>query len=448
MKQIILIILAIYFINFFYGLKVLFKCNYNLSNVVYTFVLVIIFPFLTPFVYLFTFFDDQIRIQLVKKKLFDKNNQPDINQISITQHNELSFFSNGDLLFDDIFEEINRAEKYIHLSFFSFNTDQIGKKLIKKLEEKLLQNVEVKILYDPLGSYKIKMKYFKNFKKLGGELVPFLKIKKKYFNINYRNHRKILIIDNKISYIGGFNIGDKYLGRNQKLGLWVDSELKIIGQATTEIEKRFLADYLFATKKELNIESYLIPYQFDGNKQIEIISSGADVHEINYIENKFLEHIYHAEQYIYIQTPYLILNDAMMRALKYAALKGVQIQIMLPNKNDHPFVLQATKAYASNLVEENIQVYLFNKNAFLHSKVFICDDHYISIGTTNQDIRSFKFDLEINSFISDRQMAQYMKEVFLKQITYCTLYTKEMILKTGPIKKLYYNMCKLLSTIL
>ncbi len=448
MNDLLYFFIGIYFINFFFGLKILLKYHLNLSNMTYTFILIIILPIFTPFIFLFTFFDEQVRGQLINKREIDHRNIKNLKTNVITQHNDVRVFSNGDIFFDDLFEEINRAKHFIHISFFTFNTDQIGKLVIKKLEEVLKKNVEVKILYDPLGSYRIKKKYFKNFIKLGGEIIPFLKLNRRFININYRNHRKVVIIDNKISYIGGFNIGDKYLGRNKKLGLWIDSHLKIIGNATTELEKRFLADYLYCTKKKIDIEKYLISYQFNSNKQIEIISSGADIHEVNHIENRFLEYIYHARNYIYIQTPYLILNDAMIRALKYAALKGVNIKIMLPNKNDHPLVLQATKAYASHLLDDHIEIYLFNKNAFLHSKVFISDDHYVSIGTANFDIRSFKYSLEINAFTHNKDIALYMKDIFNKQLTYCTQYTKEMAFQKSIIKTISEDFCKLLSTIL
>lgn len=442
------LMLAIYFLNFFFGLKLLLHPNINLSNNIFTLILIIIFPFLTPIIYLFVFFDEQARKHFLKKQSLDINNIPNLNDKTLTQHNELTFFTNGEELFEDIFEEIKNAKHYIHISFFTFSTDRIGKLFIKKLEEKLKENVEVIIMYDPLGSYSQRKKYFNNYKKLGGKLIPFVKFKIKYPNLNYRNHRKYIIIDNKIAYLGGFNISDKYLGRNKKLGLWIDSEIKILGSAVSNIEKRFLADLMYCKKEKVNISKYLIEHEFTGNKQIEIISSGADISQINHIENKIIQYIYNAEKYIYIQTPYLILNDNFIKALKYAESKGVDIKIMLPNKNDHPFVLQATKAYAALFVDSNIKIYLFNKNAFLHSKVFVCDDHYVSIGTTNLDIRSFKFSLETNAFITDKSFAQLVKEVFIKQTTYCTLYTKTQIEKQNIFIKIYFNACKLLSNIL
>ncbi len=448
MNNLIYYIIAIYFINIFLAFKILFTSQLNLDNLNYTFILLIIFPFLTPLIYLFISLDERVRKELIKKQKIDEANIPNLNTKSISQHNDLELFCNGDLLFKDMFAEIKNAEHFIHLDFFTFNTDKFGKLMISKLEEKLKENVEVKILYDPLGSYTMKQKYFKNFRKLGGELIPFIKVKKGILNINYRNHRKIMIIDNKISYIGGFNIADKYLSRDKKLGLWVDSHLKITGSATETLEKRFLADYMYAANKKIDINTYLLNHQFTGNKQVEIISSGVDISKINQIENKMLELIYHAEKYIYLQTPYLILNESFIKALIYAANKGVDVRIMLPHKNDHPFVFQATIAYASLLVKENIKIYLFDKKAFLHSKTFICDDHYSSVGTVNLDIRSFKYSLEMNVFINNKDFAQLLKETFHKQLVYCTEYTIKKVQTKKVWTKVSEDMCKLLSTIL
>lgn len=444
--MVLYILLSIYFINLFFGLKLLFNYNNNLSNMTYLLIAIIIFPFLTPIIYLIVFFDENNKKTLIKKRIIDENNIPDVNSKTNFFSNDVTIFTKGDDLFTNIFEEIKTAKNFIHISLLTFNTDKIGKKIIGKLEEKLKDGVEIIILYDTLGSYKMKKKIFKKFLELGGQLIPFKSFK--FFNINYRYHRKTIIIDNLVSYIGGYNIGDKYLGRNKKLGVWVDCELKIIGDATSQIEKRFLADYMYCSKKIINIHQYLIKQKYIEKKQIEIISSGADIEKINSIENKFLEYIYQAKNYIYIQTPYLILNDTMIYALKYAASKGVDIKIMLPNKNDHPFLLQATKAYAASLIDDNINIYLFDKSAFLHSKVFICDDYYLSIGTSNFDIRSFKYNLEINSFIYDNDLAKYTKEIYSKQLNYCTQYTKEMINNRSTATKISEAFCKLLTTIL
>lgn len=447
----IYILIAIYFINFFFGLSLLLKEDVNLLNLIYILILIIMFPFLTPFIYFFHYNDTIIRKKIYKKRLRDDEFLTTINNNPIYEHNELTVFENGKNFLDDLFLEIDNAKKYIHMSIYTFNTDNIGKQLIKKFEKKLKENIEVKILYDKIGSLKLNKKYLKKFEELGGEIKQMLPLyfKPFFLNLNYRNHRKVIIIDNKISYIGGFNIGDKYLSRDDKMGIWVDSELKITGDATCEIEKCFLCDYVYASKNMVDFNKYLIKYKYTNiTKNIQILSSGADKGVINDIESKFINIIYNAKDYIYIQTPYLILNDCLIHALKHASKRGVKIKIMIPNKKDHPFVLSATKAYAGALIDEFINIYLFNKNAFLHSKVFICDDLYVSIGTSNFDIRSFKYNLEINPFIYDREFAILVKNIFIKQLHNCKEYTKEDYKNRNFPTKLKENFAKIISTIL
>jgi len=390
-----------------------------------------------------------VRTKLRKKRKHDLELYPDINNTSIFMQNEVEIFNEGNKFFDDLFHEIKNAKHYIHLNFFIFNTDDIGRNLIKHLEEKLRQNVKVKILYDKLGSRNLNMKYFKQFKELGGEIEIFTPLfyKPIFINLNYRNHRKIIIIDNKISYIGGFNVGNEYLSRDDKMGIWVDSHLKITGDATVEIGKRFLCDFSYV-KPLKSTKDTPLKYDFKGNHQIQLLSSGVDINEINSIESKFIQLIYNAKTYIYIQTPYLILSDCMIRALKYAALNGVKIKIMIPNKKDHPIVLSATKAYAASLIQDNIDIYLFDKSAFLHSKVFISDDIHLSIGTCNFDIRSFKYSLEMNAFIYDEELAKQMYEIFNRQLQYCTHYTKEMVQNRNILIKIKEHFAKLFSTVL
>ncbi|HEY8364928.1 MAG TPA: hypothetical protein VIK84_05085, partial [Haloplasmataceae bacterium] len=158
------ILLAFYFLNLFLGLKYLLSNNLNLANNIYTLILVLIFPFFTPIIYLFIFFDEQYRRRLVKKRTIDLLNLPDVNERLFSEHNDIQLFTNGKILFEDIFQEIKLAKNFIHISFFTINTDKIGKLMIKKLEEKLMENVEVKIMYDPLGSFIMKKKYWQHFK--------------------------------------------------------------------------------------------------------------------------------------------------------------------------------------------------------------------------------------------------------------------------------------------
>jgi cardiolipin synthase len=416
----------------------------------YVLIACILFPFLTPLIFLITANDDGIRKILNKKHGKDLELIKDINDTSFYKKNQIDMFTNGKIFFDDLFKEIENAKDFIHLNFFIFNTNNIGKKLIKLLETKLKQNVEVKVLYDRLGSLGLKKKDFNEYKKLGGELYQFtpLYYKPFFLNINYRNHRKIVIIDNKVSYIGGFNVSDEYLSRDEKMGLWVDCNLKIIGDATNEINKRFLCDFCYAAQRKIAVNKYLTKEAFSGNKKLNIISSGADINKINTIESQFIKLVYNAKDYIYFQTPYFVLSDAFMHALKDASQRNVKIKIMIPSRKDHIFVKSANKAYTGSLIDQNTEVYFFPKDGFLHSKVFICDDFVASIGTCNFDIRSFKYSLEINPFVYDQEITLKAKDMFLRHLEYCSQYTLEMYQNRSIFTRIKEDMSKLFSTLL
>lgn len=435
------IILTIYLINFFFGLRLLLYKRINSSLYYHLVLLTLLIPVLTPLFYILNVLDDYTQRKLIKKRKIDLENLPTLSNSKTTSRNDLQFFTNGKKFFDDMFMELNEAKNYIHISFFALNTDEIGKEFFNQLTKCLQRGVQVIILYDQLGSIKIKKKYLNEFRKHGGKLVPFLKI---FTGINYRNHRKVMVIDNKIAYLTGFNIGDKYLGKNQKLGIWVDSALKITGNAVEIIEKRFLADLMYALKRKVEVDKYLIKQKFLGSKIVEVISSGVDISDIDLIENKVLEELYQANERVYLQTPYLILNDRFLNALLYLKHKGIDIKVMIPSKNDHPLVYQATLAYASILVSNDIEVYLFSNQAFLHSKVVIIDNHAL-ISTHNLDIRSFIYSLEIGTLVIDKDFTDYLTKVFLKQVTYCKQLTKEMV-QTYPVwTKLKLAICKLFS---
>lgn len=435
------IIMVIYFLNFFFGLSILLQKRINSGLYHYLVLLALILPILTPLLYLVNVFDDITKRKLMKKRKIDLENVPELNYDKTTSRNDVQYFTNGKKLFNDMFMEINEAKHYVHINTFAFNTDEIGKEFLNCLIKCLERGVEVIIICDKLGSLNMKKKYVKEYLTKGGKLVPLLSLLP---GINYRNHRKVMIIDNKIAYLGGFNIGDKYLGKKKKLGKWVDSHIKIIGNAVEEIEKRFLADLMYAQKQQINVSNYLINHNFPGNQMIEIVTSGIDTTDFDLIENKVLEEIYQAKEKVYLQTPYLILNDNMLNALLYAKNKGIDVKVMIPSKNDHPFVYQATLAYASLLVNHGIDVFLFSNEAFLHAKVVIIDHHTL-ISTHNLDVRSFIYSLEIGALVLDKDFTDYLTKVFLKQITYCKQLTKEMV-QTYPVwTKLKLALCRLLS---
>lgn len=269
-----------------------------------------------------------------------------------------------------------------------------------------------------MGSRGQKRHFFDELEKLGGEAEPFFAYKKAWIHsprINYREHRKLAIIDGKIGYIGGFNIGDQYLSRSKKFGHWRDTHLRVVGNAVIAMQSRFLMDWNATIKnirgkEPVKYDESLFPLQRQkGNVGLQVISSGPDS-EVEAIKKGYLKLISGANDYIYIQTPYLIPDDSVLEALVVAALSGVKVKIMIPCMPDHAFVYRATEYYAKVLVDSGVEVYTYD-DGFLHAKTFVVDSQITSVGSANLDFRSFKLNFEANAFGYDRNLALKLKEL-------------------------------------
>ncbi len=366
-----------------------------------------------------------------------------------SEDNQVEIYFSGEEKFKALFDSIERAKEYIYLEYYIFKYDGIGRKLIDKLTQKAKEGVEVKILYDGMGGRKLKDSHFEEFKKAGGEIavffppfIPFISLR-----INYRNHRKICIIDGKEAFVGGFNIGDEYLGLSSKFGFWRDTHIRIRGTAVNGLQWRFFKDWRFAAKRD-NVRCELNPVKdiVKGKAGIQIVSSGPDS-KWSSVKDGYFKMINKAKERIYIQTPYFIPDDSIFEALKVAGLSGIDVKVMIPSKPDHPFVYWAGLSYMGELLEAGIKFYTYQKG-FLHSKVLIMDDFVTSIGTANLDIRSFKLNFEVNAFIYDEYVNKEMVQQFNEDLKYCKEITLEEYKERSNIVKIKESISRLLSPIL
>ena len=336
-----------------------------------------------------------------------------ITHAPFTDDNDIEFYTESKDFFDSLLRAIKEAQESIHIQFYIFKDDNIGKEILDVLKKKAKSGVEVRFLYDSVGSRGLKSDTLKSLKNSGikvGEFFPSW-FKVINLNINYRNHRKIVVIDNSIGFVGGYNVGDEYLGRNKRFGNWRDTHIRIIGSSVKDLNLRFLTDWRYTTGENIKLEYVLknnSNYVFEGDKGVQIVSSGPDLVDKDEIKLGYLKMFQKAQKYIYIQSPYLILDTSVMDTLKIASLSGVDVKIMIPGKPDHPFVYWANLSYAGDLMKYGIKVYHYDKNSFLHSKAVVVDDEICSIGTANLDIRSFELNFEVNAFV-------YSKELSLKQ---------------------------------
>jgi cardiolipin synthase A/B len=407
------IIFSIYFINLFFALNLVFKTQYKLSYINYTLLFLIAFPIFTPIVYFLIFLDETIM------------SRSSIEYSEYKIKGEQTIFNNGETFYDDLIQEISNAKHFIIINMFIFNTDQIGRKIISLLEDKQREGVQVIVLFDAFAKKKQKQKYFKHLKNNGGQVIAFLPLfLNKFFNLNYRNHRKIIVIDHTIGYIGGFNIGDEYLSRDPKLGIWTDIELKIKGDVS-QLTQLINEDLKLVNKNIHHLLKQVPDSKVVLKKQeIRLIPSGLERDRINQTLFNFLDLIYHAKQSIYIMTPYLVITDGLIDALVYAATKGVDIKIIIPSKNDHPFVNNASRAMALKLLHKNIQVSLYSKDAFMHAKVQLIDGKEALITSANLDNRSCKYNLECGAHITNKETVDIMMKQFEEKLNYSKPFTK------------------------
>jgi cardiolipin synthase len=381
-----------------------------------------------------------------------------------TQNNDVKIYTNGKTKFENLLKDIESAKSHIHLLYYIINDDEIGNKIVDALIKKINEGIRVKLLYDDVGCSKTNARLFLRLEENGGETAPFFpfRLPKFHFRLNFRNHRKIVVIDGKVGYIGGFNIGDEYLGKNYNYGHWRDTHLRITGDAVYSLQIRFLLDWEYAVKenkkisdgnsiisalKKYDYEKDLFPtIHFKGKTAIQIVSSGPDS-ESEQIKYGYLKLINKAKNTIFIQTPYFIPDSSVIESLKIAALSGVDVRIMIPCKPDHPFVYWATLSNAASLLTSGIRVYKYT-NGFLHSKTIVTDGQLSSVGTANWDMRSFKLNFEINSFIYDRRISQVLNDIFLEDLKNCKELTLADYEKRSKMIVLKESYSRLLSPLL
>ena len=366
-----------------------------------------------------------------------------------TSDNKVKLYFSGEDKFADLLNSIEGAEEYIHMEYYIFNDDNLGRKVMKALAKRASEGIEVKLLIDGMGSRKLGRGLTNVLREAGGEVVHFYPPFIPVFNvrINYRNHRKICIVDGKEAYLGGFNVGDEYLGLSKKFGYWRDTHIRIEGSAISSIQWQFFLDWRFASGEEIKgCQSYIGDRGEEGQVGVQIVSSGPDSKWPS-IKDGYLKMINNAENRLYIETPYFIPDDSIFEALKLAGLSGLDVRVMIPNKPDHPFVYWAGLSYIGELLEAGVRFYTYERG-FLHSKVIITDDTVSTVGTANLDIRSFKLNFEINAFIYDKETNNKLAERFIRDLDNCREITMDIYKSRSRLIKIKESVSRLLSPIL
>lgn len=383
----------------------------------------------------------------------------------LTIENELHIFTDGKKKFQDLCEELKKAKRYIHIQYYIIKHDEVFGSMIPILREKAKQGVEVRILYDGMGGRFMPRRIWKELKQCGirvGEFFPAV-LGRLQLRVNYRNHRKIVVIDGQIGYVGGFNIGREYLGLERKFGYWRDTHLKIYGEAALSLQIRFAMDWNYATGENLfrNAKYFMAVEEHELEEEqaqwmawgithrplpIQIVASGPDS-RVRQIRDNYLQLFHKARHHIYIQTPYFVPDDAVLSALEIAARSGVEVRLMIPCMPDHPFVYWATYSYMGDLLDAGARCYTY-ENGFLHAKGVMVDGRVCSYGTANMDIRSFELNFEVNATIFDEEATQQLEAAFLEDLPLCHEVTLKEYHERGMWIRVKEQCSRLLSPLL
>lgn len=340
----------------------------------------------------------------------------------LTLDNDVEILNNGHETFDSIKQALHAATETIHLEYYIIEDDDIGNEIADILCEKARQGVVVRVIYDDVGSWSLSRGYISRLRKAGVQIHCFMPVVFPWFTskINYRNHRKIIVIDSKIGFTGGLNIADRYI-IGTKRGKWRDTHLKIEGGAVAMLQIAFVSDWWFATKELLmkEAEKYMSETEVKtGGIAMQIAVSGPDS-DYATIMQAYFSAITNAKNHIYISTPYFLPNETILTALKVAALSGIDVRIMLPSRSDSKMVHWASRSYFAELMEAKIKVYLYN-DGFNHGKIITIDSVFSSVGTANMDVRSFEDNFEVTAMIYDRKTTERIEQSLAEDLKHCT----------------------------
>ncbi len=401
-------------------------------------ILVLMFLPIVGLVFYFFFGRSQRREKIIERKMYDRllkkpmaeylaqdaSLLPDkyLRLIQFFQHtnqafpfegNRVEVYTEGLSKLQALLRELEKARQHIHMEYYIFEDDAIGRLVRDVLIEKARQGVEVRVLYDDVGCWHVPHRFYEEMRDVGIEVKSFLKVRFPLFTskVNYRNHRKIVVIDGRVGFIGGMNLAERYM-RGFSWGIWRDTHILLEGKAVHGLQTTFLLDWYFVDRTLITASRYFPKMDVCGSSLVQIVTS-EPIGPWKEIMQGLTMAISGARRYFYMQTPYFLPTEQILAAMQTAALSGVDVRLMLPEKADNRITHLGSHSYLSDVLRAGVKVY-FYKKGFLHSKLMVSDDMLSTVGSTNVDFRSFEHNFEVNAFMYDMETALQMKEIFLQ----------------------------------
>lgn len=368
-------------------------------------------------------------------------------QAALLYGTDIRVYTTGEEKFRDLLDAIRKAKHHIHLQYYIFCDDKIGTEVKNTLIMKAKEGVMVRVLYDDVGSWRVKSPFYKEMQQAGIEVYPFLKVVFPILTskVNYRNHRKIVVIDGTVGFMGGMNIADRYVD-GVKWGSWRDTHFRFTGKGVHGLQASFLIDWYVVTKKLIDTPVYYPKAAVYNDSLMQIVSSGP----IGIWRTLLQGTIYavaNAKKYIYIQTPYFLPTEGLNQALQTAALAGIDVRLMLPFKSDSQSVNMASHSFIDEMVRAGVKVYLY-KHGFLHTKLIVIDNDLTILGSANMDFRSFEHNFEVNAFVYQVDLAEKMRDIFLTDAQGSELLIPSVWLKRPLKQRLTESFMRLFSPLL
>jgi cardiolipin synthase len=368
----------------------------------------------------------------------------------LTRRNKVKLLLNGEEKFPEVLEALRNAKHHIHIEYYIYEQDEIGEQIEELLILKANEGVEVRFIYDDFGSPNIKKKIEERMRRAGIQIYPFQKV---HFyllanRLNYRNHRKIIVIDGETGFTGGINVCDKYINNGSQKLFWRDTHLRIEGPGVFYLQYLFLTDWNFCSGKVLTPEKlhFSVPAHCKDDCFLQVAASGPDSTQPSILFS-LLQAIYLARKEILITTPYFIPGDSILQALRIAALSGLSVKLLVPGIADSRLVNAASKSYYEDLLCAGVDIYMYQKG-FVHAKTLVADGILSIIGTANMDLRSFELNFEVNVILYDRKFSEQLRAVFFKDLEDAEKIDKDTWCQRPAYKQLPERIARLFSHVL